>query len=299
MRELRAFYEQRGTLAMVMGMPPWLRQKIRYLRRRRQHGELPPERIAALDALKFQWEDERTPPPVDRPRRGRAKGPRPQQPVPPPAPPKAAPEPPLEPLSDAEAEELLGQAKAFREREGHWLIDDEKPRLKRWVEEVGNELAAGVLDTELANHLIAAGLPATHEAWAWERQYARLTLWEGRPLADALLGTWLNAQRLLAKGGKLPKERAERLEALGVELQTVRNPKQEPKPIPLSSARPQAKRAKAKDPAAVTRDELRDAGIPDQQIARWLQEGRLLQTGERNVFLKTRGMTEEIEKYEK
>jgi len=63
-----------------------------------------------------------------------------------------------------------------------------------------------------------------------------------------------------------------------------------------ASTRPGAGVGKArKDPAEVNLQELERAGVPPDILDGWVQSGRLLPTRSREVFLKTRGLTEEIE----
>jgi len=133
--------------------------------------------------------------------------------------------------SDSLWERMFAALEAFRREHGHCNVPKrfpENPRLGEWVIRQRQARQRGTLSPERLKRLEALGLSwnpsADASAQAWERMFAELAAYRercghtdvSRRSEDRALATWLEAQRRALAQGKLPADRAERLESLGV-----------------------------------------------------------------------------------
>lgn len=119
------------------------------------------------------------------------------------------------------------------------------------------------------------------------------------------LRAWLDLQLHHWRWGRISEKRAAMLDAAGFSVKRGKKRRAAPaageKPRSgegrTEAPKPSNRRAQARDPAAVTTAELLEAGVPAGIIDSWIAAGRLLETPEPGVWLKTRGLTAEIDRF--
>lgn len=129
-------------------------------------------------------------------------------------------------------ERMYEEAKCYYRRQGDLLapydyITEEGYRLGRWIAAQRSCYAKGELSVRRIEQLNAIGMCWQRQQERWETALCRVKKYRakhgdanlpaGYIAADGFrLGDWLSVQRRLYREGRLPKERAEQLEELGI-----------------------------------------------------------------------------------